>query len=55
VVKRVVRQTRPGLSRPPSKLIQGATGRPLPKQFTAWCGVRFRTDDDLEEMGNDQD
>ncbi|WP_082957768.1 phage/plasmid primase, P4 family [Mycobacterium sp. E802] len=55
VTKKVVRRTRSGhLSRPPSKLVPGSTGRPLSKQFTAWLGVRFHTDGDFEETTDEQ-
>lgn len=55
VVKKVVRQSQAGnLSRPPRKVATGSTGRALGKQFTAWLGVRFRTEDDEEECSDEQ-
>lgn len=50
VVKKIVRQSQPGnLSRPSSWAKARATERPLGNQFTAWLGVRFRTEADEEE------
>jgi phage/plasmid-associated DNA primase len=54
VAKKMVRSTRLGLSRPPGRTVHGATGRAVPKQFTGWSGIRFRTDDDFEEADHDQ-
>jgi phage/plasmid-associated DNA primase len=46
--KRGVRASRPGLSRRRGGTI-GATGVVLPKTYTAWLGLRFRTQDDDTE------
>jgi putative DNA primase/helicase len=50
--KRGNRSSRPGLSRRHGGTI-GATGVVLPKTYTAWLGVRFRTQDDDAETSDD--
>jgi len=49
LAKKRVRKSKPGLSRPPGLFGQPRNpSRPLPDQFTAWVGVRFRTKDDAD-------
>jgi putative DNA primase/helicase len=52
--KRGVRSSRPGLSRRRGETI-GATPVVLPKSYTAWLGVRFRTHNDEAESSDDLD
>lgn len=54
VAKKIVRSSGPGkASRPPRKGDTGGTAKPLGKQFKAWVGVRFRTEDDVKESTDD--
>jgi putative DNA primase/helicase len=50
--KRGVRSSRPGLSRRRGGTIS-ATGVVIPNAYTAWLGVRFRTQDDDTETSDD--
>jgi putative DNA primase/helicase len=52
--KRGIRSSKPGLSRRRGGTI-GATGVVLPKAYTAWLGLRFRTHDDETESSDDLD
>jgi P4 family phage/plasmid primase-like protien len=46
---RGVRSSRPGLSHRPRRF----DDRPLPKQYAAWLGLRFRTRDDQIDLGDE--
>lgn len=50
VAKKIIRSSHPGnVSRLPRRRVTAAPEKPLGKQFTAWLGVRFRTEDDVTE------
>ena len=50
--QRGIRSSRPGRSHRQGRTF-GATGVVLPKTYTAWLGVRFRTQDDDTETSDD--
>lgn len=52
--KRGFRSSKPGLSHRPGKTF-GANGLVLPKTYTAWLGLKFRTHDDETESDDDLD
>ena len=54
VKKPGIRQSRKGLSQRPLRGFANLTREPVPKQYAAWLGVRFRDPDDEPDRDDDQ-